>query len=66
VDDGIAGAVSGALKRPPASAGFARSLTMSRIRPVVRDTSNDAVRRNFDLIQKRLGMVPNMMRTIAH
>lgn len=39
---------------------------MSRISPVARDTNNDAVRRNFDVIQKRLGMVPNMMRTIAH
>jgi uncharacterized peroxidase-related enzyme len=39
---------------------------MSRINPVARDTTNDAVRSLFDGIQKRLGMVPNMMRTIAH
>jgi uncharacterized peroxidase-related enzyme len=38
---------------------------MSRINPVARDTATDAVRKNFDVIQKRLGMVPNMMRTIA-
>jgi uncharacterized peroxidase-related enzyme len=38
---------------------------MSRINPVDRNTTNHGVRRNFDTIQKRLGMVPNMMRTMA-
>ena len=38
---------------------------MSRINAVDRDTTTDGVRRNFDGIQKRLGMVPNMMRTMA-
>lgn len=38
---------------------------MSRIAPVDRNATNDGVRRNFDGIQKRLGVVPNMMRTMA-
>ena len=38
---------------------------MSRILPVDRDTTNDSVRKNFDAIQKQLGVVPNMMRTMA-
>jgi uncharacterized peroxidase-related enzyme len=38
---------------------------MSRIPPVDRNTTNDSVRRNFDAIQKQLGVVPNMMRTMA-
>ena len=38
---------------------------MSRINPVDRNTTTDGVRRNFDAIQKRLGMVPNMMQTMA-
>ena len=38
---------------------------MSRINPVDRNTTTDGVRRNFDAIQKRLGIVPNMMQTMA-
>jgi uncharacterized peroxidase-related enzyme len=38
---------------------------MSRIPPVDRNTPADSVRRNFDAIQKQLGVVPNMMRTMA-
>ena len=38
---------------------------MSRIPPVDRDTDNDGVRKNFEAIQKQLGVVPNMMRTMA-
>ena len=38
---------------------------MSRIPPVDRNTTNDGVRRNFDAVQKQLGVVPNMMRTMA-
>jgi len=38
---------------------------MSRIPPVDRHTTNDSVRRNFDAVQKQLGVVPNMMRTMA-
>ena len=38
---------------------------MSRIPPVDRNTTNDSVRRNFDAVQKQLGVVPNMMRTMA-
>lgn len=38
---------------------------MNRINPVDRNTTSDGVRRNFDAIQKRLGMVPNMMQTMA-
>lgn len=38
---------------------------MSRIKPVDRETSNDRVRKTFDAIQKQLGVVPNMMRTMA-
>lgn len=38
---------------------------MSRIRPVDRTTTNDSVRRNFDAVEKQLGVVPNMMRTMA-
>ncbi len=39
---------------------------MSRINPVDRETSNDRLRKTFDAIQKQLGVVPNMMRTMAH
>jgi len=38
---------------------------MSRIAPVDRNTTNDSVRKNFDAVQKQLGTVPNMMRTMA-
>ena len=38
---------------------------MSRIPPVDRNTTDDSVRRNFDAVQKQLGVVPNMMRTMA-
>ncbi len=38
---------------------------MSRINPVERTTTNNAVRKNFDGIEKHLGVVPNMMRTMA-
>jgi uncharacterized peroxidase-related enzyme len=38
---------------------------MSRISPVDRNTTNESVRRNFDAVQKQLGIVPNMMRTMA-
>ena len=41
------------------------ALTMSRIPPVDRNTTNDSIRKNFDAIQKQLGIVPNMMRTMA-
>ena len=41
------------------------ALTMSRIPPVDRNTTNDSIRKNFDAIQKQLGTVPNMMRTMA-
>lgn len=39
---------------------------MSRINPVDRETTNDRLRNTFDAIQKQLGVVPNMMRTMAH
>jgi uncharacterized peroxidase-related enzyme len=38
---------------------------MSRIPPIDRNTTNDSVRRTFDAIQHQLGIVPNMMRTMA-
>ena len=38
---------------------------MSRIPPVDRNTTNDSVQKNFDAVQKQLGVVPNMMRTMA-
>ena len=38
---------------------------MNRIPPVDRNATNDSVRRNFDAIEKQLGVVPNMMRTMA-
>ena len=38
---------------------------MSRISPLDRDTSNDRLRKTFDAIHKQLGVVPNMMRTMA-
>jgi len=38
---------------------------MSRIPPVDRNTTNESVRRSFDAIQTQLGIVPNMMRTMA-
>lgn len=38
---------------------------MSRITTIDRDTTNADVRSNFDGIQKLLGVVPNMMRTMA-
>src|SRR5436309_13988472 len=41
------------------------SIAMSRIPPVDRNTTDDGVRRNFEAIQKQLGLVPNMTRTMA-
>jgi uncharacterized peroxidase-related enzyme len=41
------------------------SIGMSRIKPVDRNTTNESVRTTFDAIQKQLGVVPNMMRTMA-
>lgn len=38
---------------------------MSRITPVDRQTRNDRLRKTFDAIQEQLGVVPNMMRTMA-
>jgi uncharacterized peroxidase-related enzyme len=38
---------------------------MSRISPVDRETHNDRLRKTFDAIQQQLGVVPNMMRTMA-
>jgi uncharacterized peroxidase-related enzyme len=38
---------------------------MSRIPPVDRNTTNEPVHRNFEAVQKQLGIVPNMMRTMA-
>jgi uncharacterized peroxidase-related enzyme len=38
---------------------------MSRIATVDRDTANEDVRRYFEAIQRKLGVVPNMMRTMA-
>jgi uncharacterized peroxidase-related enzyme len=38
---------------------------MSRITAVDRTVSDERLRKNFDAIQKRLGLVPNMMRTMA-
>jgi uncharacterized peroxidase-related enzyme len=38
---------------------------MSRIPAVDRNTENESVRRQFDAVQKQLGIVPNMMRTMA-
>jgi uncharacterized peroxidase-related enzyme len=38
---------------------------MSRITAVDRLTADAGVRRNFDAIEKNLGLVPNMMRTMA-
>jgi uncharacterized peroxidase-related enzyme len=40
-------------------------MIVSRITPVDRDTNNDRLRKTFDAIQKQLGVVPNMMRTMA-
>jgi uncharacterized peroxidase-related enzyme len=48
------------------SDGFAEeTIAMSRIPPVDRNTTHDSVRRSFDAVQKQLGVVPNMMRTMA-
>jgi uncharacterized peroxidase-related enzyme len=38
---------------------------MSRITTVDRHAADEGVRKNFDAVQKQLGMVPNMMRTMA-
>jgi uncharacterized peroxidase-related enzyme len=38
---------------------------MSRINPVDRDTTHERIRRSFDAVEKQLGVVPNMMRTMA-
>ena len=38
---------------------------MSRINPIDRETTVDRLRKTFDAIQKQLGVVPNMMRTMA-
>ena len=37
---------------------------MNRIKPVLQ-TTHDSVRMSFDAIEKQLGVVPNMMRTMA-
>src|SRR6266487_1143838 len=42
-----------------------QAIAMSWIPPVDRNTTNDSVRGNFDAVQKQLGVVPNMMRTMA-
>jgi uncharacterized peroxidase-related enzyme len=38
---------------------------VTRISPLDRDTSNDRLRKTFDAIHTQLGVVPNMMRTMA-
>lgn len=38
---------------------------MTRITAVDRNSAHDSVRRSFDAIQRQLGVVPNMMRTMA-
>ena len=38
---------------------------MNRITAVDRDAADEGVRKKFDAIQKQLGLVPNMMRTMA-
>ena len=38
---------------------------MTRINPVDRETGNDRLRQTFDAVQKQLGVVPNMVRTMA-
>jgi uncharacterized peroxidase-related enzyme len=38
---------------------------VSRINPVNRNTTNEPLRQTFDAIQKQLGVVPNMLRTMA-
>lgn len=38
---------------------------MSRIPPIDRNTTDDGVRRHFDAVQKQLGAVPNIVRTMA-
>jgi uncharacterized peroxidase-related enzyme len=40
-------------------------MILSQINPVDRETSNERLRKTFDAIQKQLGVVPNMMRTMA-
>ena len=38
---------------------------MARITAVDRNDADESVRRNFDAIEKKLGVVPNMVRTMA-
>lgn len=38
---------------------------MSRITPVERNTTNEGVRNVFNAVEKQLGLVPNMVRTMA-
>lgn len=38
---------------------------MSRIQPVDRHTTDDRLRKTFDAVEKQLGVVPNMVRTMA-
>jgi uncharacterized peroxidase-related enzyme len=38
---------------------------VSRINPIDRETTNDHLRKTFDAIQRQLGVVPNMTRTMA-
>jgi uncharacterized peroxidase-related enzyme len=42
-----------------------RRVIVSRINPVDRETNDNRLRKTFDAIQKQLGVVPNMMRTMA-
>jgi uncharacterized peroxidase-related enzyme len=40
-------------------------MIVTRINPVDRETGNDRLRQTFDAVQKQLGVVPNMVRTMA-
>ena len=45
--------------------GPRREHVMSRINPIDLKTTHEGTRRNFTAIEKQLGVVPNMMRTMA-
>jgi uncharacterized peroxidase-related enzyme len=58
---GITPALRGATGISPAT----QERNMSRITAVDRNAADEGLRHSFDAIQKKLGVVPNMMRTMA-
>src|SRR5439155_15158406 len=63
--DDLASGVPSRRTDTTASVGVFQEQSMSRITAVDRNAAGTGVRKNFDAIEKQLGLVPNMMRTMA-